>query len=122
MLQSNSTIKLPDSSSEKRPQNQLMIAIDADDIIVQGRAVAKVTDLAGPELVIPVSRKSSTIRRAGSPRLPEGGFEVTIMGDKEIPYWLLKKIMYTCQTSDFARIALAVNGVTEQEESTEGAS
>ena len=31
------------------------------------------------------------------------------MGDKELPYWLLKKVMLTCQTTDFARISLAVN-------------
>lgn len=122
VLQSNSTIKLPDSSSEKRPQNQLMIAIDADDIIVQGRPVAKVTDLAGPDLMIAGLKEELDYQAGRKPELPDGGFEVTIMGDKEIPYWLLKKIMYTCQMSDFARIALAVNGVTEEEESTEGAS
>ena len=41
--------------------------------------------------------------------MPEGGYEVTIMGDRELPYWLLKKVMFTCQTTDFARISLAVN-------------
>ena len=25
------------------------------------------------------------------------------MGDHELPYWLLEKIMYTCQSEDFAR-------------------
>jgi hypothetical protein len=33
------------------------------------------------------------------------------MGDREIPYWLLKKIMLTCQQTDFARISLAVNQI-----------
>ena len=34
--------------------------------------------------------------------------EVTIMGDKEIPYRLLKKVMATCTQSDYGRISLAV--------------
>jgi len=48
--------------------------------------------------------------------VPEGGHEITIMGDHELPYWLLKKIMYTCQTEDFARISLAVNRVATETE------
>jgi biopolymer transport protein ExbD len=34
--------------------------------------------------------------------------EVTIMGDKDIPYRLLKKVMATCTESDYGRISLAV--------------
>ena len=34
--------------------------------------------------------------------------EVTIMGDRDIPYRLLKKVMATCTGSDFGKISLAV--------------
>ena len=34
--------------------------------------------------------------------------EVTIMGDKEISYRLLKKVMATCTDADYGRISLAV--------------
>jgi len=33
---------------------------------------------------------------------------VTIMGDKEIPYSLLKKVMATCTSADYGKISLAV--------------
>jgi biopolymer transport protein ExbD len=36
------------------------------------------------------------------------GREVTIMGDKDIPYRLLKKVMATCTASDYGQISLAV--------------
>ncbi len=36
------------------------------------------------------------------------GREVTIMGDRDIPYRLLKKVMATCTESDYGRISLAV--------------
>jgi biopolymer transport protein ExbD len=34
--------------------------------------------------------------------------EATIMGDREIPYRLLKKVMATCSEAGFGRISLAV--------------
>ena len=34
--------------------------------------------------------------------------ELTIMGDKSIPYQVLKKIMATCTDADFGRVSLAV--------------
>jgi biopolymer transport protein ExbD len=36
------------------------------------------------------------------------GREVTIMGDKDIPYRLLKKVMATCTGADYGQISLAV--------------
>ena len=36
------------------------------------------------------------------------GREVTIMGDKDIPYRVLKKVMATCTGSDYGRISLAM--------------
>jgi biopolymer transport protein TolR len=34
--------------------------------------------------------------------------EVTVMGDKALPYEVLKKVMATCTDADFGRISLAV--------------
>ena len=39
----------------------------------------------------------------------EQGRPVTIMGDKDIPYALLKKVMNTCAKAKFNNISLAVN-------------
>jgi hypothetical protein len=44
------------------------------------------------------------------------------MGDRSVPYWLLRKIMLTCQTSDFARLTLAVNRIEPVLEPTASAS
>jgi biopolymer transport protein ExbD len=35
--------------------------------------------------------------------------EVTIMGDRKIPYQLLKKIMVTCARASYTKLSLAVN-------------
>ncbi len=112
VLQTSSDIKLPDSSSEQRPENRLTISVSADDLVVQGRAVARVSDLSQDQVdVIDGLKTELEYQAARKGQVPEGGFEITIMGDRALPYWLLKQIMMTCQSTDFAKISLAVNKV-----------
>ena len=112
VLQTSSKIKLPESSSEQRPEDRLVISVSHDDLVVQGRLVARVADLAGDgDMVIPGLRQELAHQAGRRGAVPEGGHEITIMGDHELPYWLLKKIMVTCQSEDFARISLAVNRI-----------
>ena len=113
VLQTSSKIKLPDSSSEQRPENNLAVSVSSEDLVVQGRPVARIDDLFGeaqPLIADLQTELEYQAQRKGE--VPEGGFEVTVMGDKALPYWLLKKILYTCQSTDFTRVSLAVNKVT----------
>ena len=117
VLQTSSKIKLPDSSSEQPPENRLVISVDQDDVVVQGRAIAKVDELAQlPGNLIPSLQEELAHHAGRRGAVPEGGHEVTIMGDHELPYWLLKKIMLTCQSEQFARISLAVNRIEVERE------
>ena len=110
VLQTSSKIILPDSTSEQRPDNRLVISISEDDLVLQGRRVASVSDLRDPRIsVIEGLRDELQYQASRKVEIPEGGFEITIMGDKELPYWLLKKVMLTCQATEFAQISLAVN-------------
>ncbi|MCB1683108.1 MAG: biopolymer transporter ExbD [Pseudomonadales bacterium] len=112
VLQTSSKIKLPDSTSEQRPENKLVISISEDDLVLQGRPVASVSAISDPSVTVIAGLKTELEYQASRKTvMPEGGFEVTIMGDRELPYWLLKKVMLTCQTTDFARISLAVNKI-----------
>ncbi len=112
VLQTSSDIKLPDSSAEKRPENQLMITVSDSDVMVMGRPVAKVEEIRNDGVLIIAQLEDELMHQAGRKgAIPDDGFEITIMGDREIPYWLLKKIMLTCQLTDFARISLAVNKI-----------
>jgi biopolymer transport protein ExbD len=120
VLQSNSKIKLPDSTSEQQPKNRLVISVDDDDLVLQGRPVAKVAQIMSPEVKIIEGLKTELeYQAARKGEIPELGFEITIMGDRELPYWLLKKIMYTCQQADFAQIALAVNRIEGSDPETD---
>ncbi len=112
VLQTSSKIKLPDSTSEKQPDNRLVIMVSDEDLVVQGRPVAQVADLVGAEdTLIEGLQNELQYQATRKGEVPEGGFEITVMGDKELPYWLLKRILMTCQTTDFAKVSLAVNKV-----------
>jgi len=80
---------------------------------VQGSPVAQVSDvlkLRGndiPELrQALLSQNDRVLRRESQEDI--AGREVTIMGDKDIPYRLLKKVMATCTASEYGQISLAV--------------
>jgi biopolymer transport protein ExbD len=53
-----------------------------------------------------MSQNDRVLRREAQDEI--AGREVTIMGDKDIPYRLLKKVMATCTDSDYGQISLAV--------------
>ncbi len=116
VLQSSNNIKLPDSMAEQAPENRLIIMVSQEDVLVQGRRVAEIANLRPSDDGLIAGLKDELSHQAGRRRqMPEGGYEITIMGDREIPYWLLKRIMMTCQETDFAQISLAVNRIAGAE-------
>ena len=120
VAQPGTAIKLPDSTARKHPQERIAILISADDVLVQGRKVASVKDIMASrqpmiaglaaELAHQADRRRAHL---ANPASFEGS--VTIMGDRNLPYMLLKRVMLTCQQADFTRIALAVNRITGKE-------
>lgn len=118
VLELDKTIRLPESSSERRAEETVLVKINADDVIVQGRKVASVADvLAASDDVIPGLRDELNMWAGRKLELTEAekerGRAVTIMGDQEIPYSLLKRVMTTCAQADFRDISLAVAALPE---------
>ncbi len=112
-LPNTKDLQLPESIAEKKANETVVILISEEHIIVQGTVVAKVADVMAtrgndiPELREALqSQNDRVLRRAAQEEII--GREVTIMGDKDIPYRLLKKVMATCMASDYGRISLAV--------------
>ena len=107
-------IKLPESVSDQMPKETVTIMV-GKNIVVQGRKVISVADVSKLESIeiMPLGKelKRLTASRFGSTETPGGKpipREVTIMGDKEIPFNLLKKIMLTCTRANYSNISLAV--------------
>ena len=112
-LPNTKDLQLPESIAEEKAKETVVILIGEEDIIVQGTPVAKIADvmrMKGND--IPALRQAlksqndRVLRREAQQDI--AGREVTIMGDKEIPYRLLKKVMATCTASDYGQISLAV--------------
>jgi len=112
-LPNTKDLQLPESIAEDKAKETVVILIGEEDIIVQGTPVAKVADVMAitgndiPELREALkSQNDRVLRREAQEDI--AGREVTIMGDKDIPYRLLKKVMATCTASDYGQISLAV--------------
>ena len=116
ILQADKDIKLPESVAEQKPELTLQIKISETDVIVQGQSVAKVSDiLAQTDNKIETLDKELQYLAERRPLLTDEekqqGRSVTIMGDENIPYQLLKRVMTTCAQADYRDISLAVNAL-----------
>jgi len=110
VLTMNSSIKLPESTSHQRPEDRMVISVSSDQIVVNSRRVADASQMKPTQTGL-ITGLEQELREEAKRRgeVPANGFDVTVMGDREIPYWLLKRIMMTCQATDFANVSLAVN-------------
>ena len=108
-LPSSKDLRLPTSSSQTVPDETLVIAVTQEDVLVKGISVAKVAEvLAGSNEVIPGLKEELDFLAAGSnPAGEDQGRRVTIMGDENISYDLVRKILTTCQQANYTRIAFA---------------
>ena len=117
VLPSTKGMNLPESIATKKPEETLVIMVNDEDILVRGKKIATVTDaLSTSSLVIEPLREELVYQRNRSiaGRSAVGG-EITIMGDKQIPFTLLKKVMVTCTRANYTKISLAVLKKTHQE-------
>jgi biopolymer transport protein ExbD len=120
VLPSTKNVELPDSIAEQKPRQNVVVMVTERDILVQGSRIALLDEVRNSDklLIDPLkvaletqNRRrllDSSVNKAAAP-------EVTIMGNKEIPYRLLKKVMATCTEAGFGKISLAVLQKTAQE-------
>lgn len=112
-LQSNKAVQLPESIAEQKPRENVIVMITESAILVQGEetvtlaAIEEANTSVIPELKSELQAQvERLISKAGEN--DRESREVTIMGDKSIPYRVLKKVMATCTDADYGRLSLAV--------------
>jgi biopolymer transport protein TolR len=111
-LPSNRAVKLPESIAAKAPRETVVVIVTESEILVQGRKVADVADVMKLEgdLIAPLKSEldlqasRQVVRRENEAQTKA----ITIMGDKEIPYRLLRKVMVTCARANFSEVSFAV--------------
>jgi len=112
ILNTSKAVKLPESYAEKLPRETVVIVVAGQDILVDGRKVATVDEAlasAGDEIA-PLKAElalhaSKQVVRAENKAQSKS---VTIMGDKDIPYRLLRKVMATAARADYSDVSFAV--------------
>jgi biopolymer transport protein ExbD len=117
LLATSRAVKLPESTAVKLPDETLVVIVSGTDIVVEGRRVATVADIIDEEadLIAPLKAEldllasRQTIRRENEAK----GRTITILGDKDIPYRLLRKVMVTCARANFSDVSFAVTTKSE---------
>jgi biopolymer transport protein TolR len=113
VLPSTKAVKLPESTTEKTPKETIVITVTPTEIVVDGRSVASVADVLAlqGDVIEPLKAELELLkanRRVIRQENEDKTKAVTIMGDKEIPYRLLRKVMVTASQADFADVSFAV--------------
>ncbi len=102
-------IVLPESSAEKAPARKLVIAVNRQQILLEGRPVMKVPAALASKAATLQPLYQALVAKRGKVKGLQDAKGVVIMGDKDIPYTLLKKIMLTASGANFSNISFAVS-------------
>jgi len=112
-------VSLPESISEIKARETVVVLVTSEQLLVQGQVVANIADvMASNQLIIPglktaLQKQSERVLRSAADA-SDATREVTIMGDREIPYSLLKKVMATCTDAKYGQLSLAVMQKTSE--------
>jgi biopolymer transport protein ExbD len=111
-LPSPKAVLLPESVAQKSPLETVVVIVSGTEILVDGRKVALVADVlgAGGDLIEPLKAELELQSNRQVVRKENEALRrrLTIMGDKEIPYRLLRKIMVTSARANFSDVSFAV--------------
>jgi biopolymer transport protein ExbD len=112
VIQNSKGIEIPQSIAETMPRQSVVVMITKDELFVQGERVISVAEIrASNDPVIEALREALKRPRLVGQDVAASDLakrEITVMGDKAIPYDILKKVMATCTDADYGRISLAV--------------
>jgi len=111
-LPSPKAVQLPESVTQTAPHDTVVVVVSATDILVDGRKVANVADVIDQrgDVIAPLKAEldllaSRTVIRQDKAAQAR---RLTIMGDKDIPYRLLRKVMATSARAQFGDVSFAV--------------
>ncbi len=113
-LPSNKELTLPSSTTKKAPEETLVLMVTKTDILVQGRKIVPVETVAENGLDdIPELVKELTFL-SGPEKVGPGGRRVTILGDENVSYDIVRKILSSCQQAEYTNIAFAATQVAKK--------
>lgn len=112
ILPTHKSVELPESISEQQPRVTVTLMVNKDNVLLHGKIISSVANIMKEQGSYSKVLQAALIGLAGDRPAdagnPDERREATIMGDKQIPFLLLKKVMASCTQAGFNRISLAV--------------
>lgn len=111
VIQNSKGIEIPQSIAQAQPKDSVVLMVTTTDLFVQGEHVTSLAEIRASHapLIEPLRaalKRPMLVGRAMTEK-DLAAREITILGDKAIPYDVLKKVMATCTDADYGRISLA---------------
>jgi biopolymer transport protein ExbD len=115
ILPNTKNITIPQSVADLKPHETVVIMVTKEDLLVNGRSVGKVAEVASmpnDKMIIPLllealkAQADIVLRQTSEEAVKDR--EVTIMGDKDTPFAVLKRVMATATSADYGKVSLAV--------------
>ncbi len=106
-------VRLPASFSTVKPSPATTIYITANEILLEDKKIAGLRDVlnSGESSISSLEKELRTKieeDKNTSQKDKKSEKKIMIMGDKDIPFTLLKKVMNTCSRAGYSAITLAV--------------
>ncbi len=113
LVEAPKNVKLPESQVDTKPRETVVIFVSPEDVLVQGKIVARVDDiLAGQAGTFdPLTSRLAELKGSiigPSTMAVAGSLEVTILADKSVPFVVIRRIMTTCTDEGYENVSLAV--------------
>ena len=110
VLPNTKSISIPESISQKKPRPTVVVMITKNDLLVDGRSVATISDVIQSDNAVIGALKAAlqaqSGRLLGNDDIKDR--EVTILGDRNTPYSVLRKVMATATDAEYGKVSLAV--------------
>jgi len=105
-------VKLPESTADEQPRDTPVVTITRDNILLEGEAVVAIaTAMQASSRAIPALQaalQNQHVADEQAQATESSVRELTIMGDRTIPFQLLNKVMHTCTRAGYGNISLSV--------------
>jgi biopolymer transport protein ExbD len=112
-LETPKQISLPESSLETRPRETVVIFVSQEEIVVQGEAVALVSDVLASSArdIEGIKERLEVVQKqiiGPNTQVVAGSQEITILADRNVPFSVIERVMGTCTRQGYEHISLAV--------------
>ena len=113
VIQNAKGVEIPQSIAEVQPKQSVVVMITRDQLFVQGELIASIEEIrnARTPLIEPLRAVLERPMLVGDVAAADPALaprEITVIGDKSLPYDMVKRVMATCTAAAYGKISLAV--------------